>query len=110
APALKMIRLLRERGADVSYHDPHVSTLPEFGLTSIPLDEALAGADLACIVTAHPEVAYERVVAEAPLVLDLRGVTRGIEAPHLVRLSLRASLTTMRGAASPLERVKRAAR
>ena len=86
APALKMIRLLRERGADVSYHDPHVPKLPELGLTSLPLDEALATADLACVVTAHPEVDYEQVVAAAPLVLDLRGVTRGIEAPHLVRL------------------------
>jgi UDP-N-acetyl-D-glucosamine dehydrogenase len=86
APALKMIRLLRERGADVSYHDPHVPKLPELGLTSLPLAEALATADLACVVTAHPEVDYEHVVAAAPLVLDLRGVTRGIEAPHLVRL------------------------
>jgi UDP-N-acetyl-D-glucosamine dehydrogenase len=86
APALKMIRLLHERGADVSYHDPHVPKLPELGLTSTPLEEGLATADLACIVTAHPEVDYERVVAAAPLVLDLRGVTRGIEAAHLVRL------------------------
>jgi UDP-N-acetyl-D-glucosamine dehydrogenase len=86
APALKMIRLLRGLGAEVSYHDPHVPTLSELGLASAPFDEALGSADLACIVTAHPEVDYERVVASAPLVLDLRGVTRGIEAPHLVRL------------------------
>jgi UDP-N-acetyl-D-glucosamine dehydrogenase len=86
APALKMIRLLRERGAEVSYHDPHVPELGELGLASLPLDEALAAADLACIVTAHREVDYERVVAAAPLVLDLRGVTRGIEAANLVRL------------------------
>jgi len=86
APALKMIRLLRERGAEVAYHDPHVSQVPELGLSSMPLDEALAAADLACVVTAHREVDYERVVGAAPLVLDLRGITRGIEAPHLVRL------------------------
>jgi UDP-N-acetyl-D-glucosamine dehydrogenase len=86
APALKMIRLLRERGAEVSYHDPHVPELGELGLASLPLDEALAAADLACIVTAHREVDYERVVAAAPLVLDLRGVTRGIEAANLVRV------------------------
>jgi UDP-N-acetyl-D-glucosamine dehydrogenase len=86
APALKMIGLLRELGAEISYHDPHVSSLSELGLESVPLDEGLFAADLACVVTAHPEVDYERVVAAAPLVLDLRGVTRGIEAPHLVRL------------------------
>jgi UDP-N-acetyl-D-glucosamine dehydrogenase len=86
SPALKMIRLLRARGADVVYHDPHVAELSELGLASAPLDEALGRADLACIVTAHREVDSERVVAGAPLVLDLRGVTRGIQAPHLVRL------------------------
>jgi len=86
APALKMVRLLRELGAEVSYHDPHVPELGEVGLRSQPLDEALSAADLACIVTAHREVDYERVVAEAPVVLDLRGVTRGIEAANLVRL------------------------
>jgi UDP-N-acetyl-D-glucosamine dehydrogenase len=86
APALKMVPLLRELGAEVSYHDPHVPELGELGLQSRPLDEALGVADLACIVTAHREVDYERVVTEAPLVLDLRGVTRGIEAANLVRL------------------------
>jgi UDP-N-acetyl-D-glucosamine dehydrogenase len=86
APALKMVPLLRELGAEVSYHDPHVPHLGEVGLDSQPLDEALGAADLACIVTAHRQVDYERVVAEAPLVLDLRGVTRGIDAANLVRL------------------------
>jgi UDP-N-acetyl-D-glucosamine dehydrogenase len=86
SPALKMIRQLRDLGAEVSYHDPHVRELPELGLASTPLDEALAAADLACIVTAHRSVDYERVVASGPLVLDLRGVTRGIEARNLVRL------------------------
>jgi UDP-N-acetyl-D-glucosamine dehydrogenase len=86
APALKMVRLLRDLGAEVSYHDPHVAELGELGLSSSPLPEALADSDLACIVTAHREVDYEQVVAEAPIVLDLRGVTRGIEANNLVRL------------------------
>ena len=29
APALKIIELLRERGGDVRYHDPHVPELPQ---------------------------------------------------------------------------------
>ena len=86
SPALKMIRLLRELGAEVTYHDPHVAEIGEFALTSQPLDSALAEADLACVVTAHADVDYRRVVARAALVLDLRGVTRGIEAPNVVRL------------------------
>ena len=86
SPALKIIRLLRELGAEVSYHDPHVPELSEHGLASVDLAEALPSADLACVITAHPEVDYERVVAEAPLVLDFRGVTRDIRAENLVRL------------------------
>jgi len=86
APALKIIELARGLGAEIAYHDPHVAELPELGLASAPLDEELRRADLAVIVTAHPEVDYARVVAEAPLVLDFRGVTRGIEAANLVRL------------------------
>jgi UDP-N-acetyl-D-glucosamine dehydrogenase len=86
SPALKMIRFLGDLGAEVSYHDPHVPALPELGLASASLDESLASADLVCIVTAHPGLDYQRVVEDAALVLDFRGVTRGIEAGNLVRL------------------------
>jgi UDP-N-acetyl-D-glucosamine dehydrogenase len=86
SPALKIIRLLRELGADVAYHDPHVAEIAEHGLESVDLAEELARADLVCVITAHPEIDYERVVAEAPLVLDFRGVTREIRAENLVRL------------------------
>src|SRR4051794_30687745 len=51
SPALKIIKLLRERGADVAYHDPFVAELPEHGLTSAELPAGAAGADLAVIVT-----------------------------------------------------------
>jgi UDP-N-acetyl-D-glucosamine dehydrogenase len=86
SPALKIARGLRDLGAEVSYHDPHVDEVAELGLRSTPLDEALDACDVACVVTAHPEVDYERVVAAAPLVVDFRGITRGIEAANLVRL------------------------
>jgi len=86
SPAIKIARLLRGLGAEVSYHDPHVAEVPELDLRSLALDEALGACDVACVVTAHDEIDYERVVAEAPLVVDFRGVTRGIEAANLVRL------------------------
>src|SRR5262245_45960093 len=86
SPALKIIRLLRGRGADISYHDPHVPQLPDLELESTDLDEGVREADIVCIVTAHPELDYERVVGDSSLVLDFRGVTRGIEAANLVRL------------------------
>jgi UDP-N-acetyl-D-glucosamine dehydrogenase len=86
SPALKIIRLLRELGAELAYHDPHVAELPELELRSGELAEELSSADIACVITPHPELDYQRVVSEAPLVLDFRGVTRGIEAGNLVRL------------------------
>jgi UDP-N-acetyl-D-glucosamine dehydrogenase len=86
SPALKIARRLRDLGGEVSYHDPHVPTLPELDLASVDLAAALETADVAAIVTAHPQLNYEEVVSSAPLVVDFRGVTRGIEAKNLVRL------------------------
>jgi UDP-N-acetyl-D-glucosamine dehydrogenase len=86
SPALKITELLRELGGDVSYHDPHVPELPQFGLRSVDLDTAAANADVAAIVTAHPGIDYEALVATVPVLVDFRGVTRGIEAGNLIRL------------------------
>jgi UDP-N-acetyl-D-glucosamine dehydrogenase len=86
SPALKIVSLLNELGADVSYHDPHVAALPELGLRSRPLEEALGDADLVLIVTAHPSVDHDHVAKRARLVLDLRGVTRGSGVKDVVRL------------------------
>jgi UDP-N-acetyl-D-glucosamine dehydrogenase len=85
SPTLKIMRLLGDLGAEISYHDPHVPELSGFGLRSVPIDEAGA-ADLVAIVTAHSEIDYEKLVADAKLVVDFRGVTRGISAKNLVRL------------------------
>ena len=86
SPAIKIAKLLQERGANLAYHDPHVPVLPEARLESVPLERELEAADLVVIVTAHPEIDYRRVATEARLVLDFRGVTRGIESANLVRL------------------------
>ncbi len=86
APALKIIHLLTELGAEVAYHDPHVAELKEHGLSSVALDDGLSSCDIACVVTAHGEIDFQRVVDEAPLVLDFRGTTRGIAAGNVVRL------------------------
>ncbi len=86
SPALKLIELLRARGGELSYHDPHVPELPEHGLRSVALDEALEATDLAVIVTAHPGVDHAEIVRRAPLTLDLRGVTRGLREPSALQL------------------------
>jgi UDP-N-acetyl-D-glucosamine dehydrogenase len=88
SPALEIMEQLTALGASLSYHDPHVSELPAFGLSSEPLDAILARADLALIVTAHSAVDYVEVVRDAKQVLDFRGVTRGldVESAKVVRL------------------------
>src|SRR5262249_21906747 len=73
SPPLKILRLLRERGAELSYHDPHVPELVDFGLRSV--DVPVEGVDLALIVTAHPTVDHAAIAGAAQLTLDLRGVT-----------------------------------
>jgi UDP-N-acetyl-D-glucosamine dehydrogenase len=73
SPALKLIELLREEGAEVAYHDRFVPELPELGLRSQALDAD--GADCVVIVTAHSGIDYEALVERAPLVVDLRNAT-----------------------------------
>ena len=86
SPSIKIMRLLTEHGAELAYHDDYVPDLPDFGLTSEPLPDALEGADCVAILTAHPGLDVAEVVRSAALVVDFRGVTRGIEASNLVRL------------------------
>ena len=72
SPAVKLIELLQNAGADVSYHDPHVPSFSEHGteLTSQPLDPAAY--DAVVIATAHSSIDYAKLVADAKLVVDLR--------------------------------------
>jgi UDP-N-acetyl-D-glucosamine dehydrogenase len=86
SPALAILEILGDLGAELAYHDPHVPRLPSPELESRPLDEALRWADVAVIVTAHAEVDHRRVVEQARLVVDLRGVTRDVASPSVVRL------------------------
>jgi UDP-N-acetyl-D-glucosamine dehydrogenase len=75
SPALDLIRLLRQRGAVVRYHDPYVATLKDddIDLRSTPLSaDALAAADCVVIVTDHSSVDYPLVARHARLVVDTR--------------------------------------
>jgi UDP-N-acetyl-D-glucosamine dehydrogenase len=86
SPALRIIQLLGDAGAQVVYHDDHVPELPEFGLASASLEDVLEGSDVAVVVTAHPGLDIDLVLERAPLVVDFRGVTPGSGVPNLVRL------------------------
>ena len=86
SPALTIMRLLDQQGAILAYHDDYVPQVSELGHSNEPLDSALTDADVAVIVTAHPNIDLQHIVATAPLVVDFRGCTRHIDAPNLVRL------------------------
>ena len=77
SPALKIAALLGALGADLAYHDPFVPALPDGEFPGLGFDEAVDRCDLAVIVTAHPGVDHHAIADRAPLVVDLRGVTRG---------------------------------
>ena len=82
SPALKIIARLQELGAEVLYHDPHVPELTRFGLESTPLAAAVAQADLAALVTAHPSVDHAEV-AESVQTVDFRGILgRNVAVAH----------------------------
>jgi UDP-N-acetyl-D-glucosamine dehydrogenase len=74
-PAEKLVDLLRNAGADVAYHDPHV---PQFdGMRSASLDPEHY--DCVAIVTAHSAIDYDDVVRRAKVVVDFRNATKGID-------------------------------
>ena len=75
SPALKIIELLANAGADVAYHDPHVPELREHGLelSSVPLDPGAH--DCVVIVTAHSGIDYDALVERAKVVVDFRNAT-----------------------------------
>jgi UDP-N-acetyl-D-glucosamine dehydrogenase len=79
SPAIKIIELLLEKGAKVSYLDPHVPTLRVDGheMRSQPdLGEFLASHDCAIVVTDHDSIDWLEVLPYAPIVVDTRNVTR----------------------------------
>lgn len=81
SPALKVLSLLEEEEAFVSYHDPYV---PEFTwkgkhYTSIELtEEAVSSADLVIITTGHTVIDYDWVVKHARLIFDTRNATKNV--------------------------------
>jgi UDP-N-acetyl-D-glucosamine dehydrogenase len=97
SPALDVMRLLQEKGADIAYHDPHCAVIHDDGHTeledlpmhSVPLSaEVLQAADLVLITTEHIGVDYKLVADNASVVLDTRGAMRRVVgSAHVISLS-----------------------
>ena len=93
SPGLEVIRLLQEKGARVTYHDPYCPSIEDDGHTpirdlpmhSVPLTpDALAQSDCVVVITDHTAVDYAEVARSAPLVVDTRGVLRRFAGPARV--------------------------
>jgi UDP-N-acetyl-D-glucosamine dehydrogenase len=80
SPAADVIAGLAERGGDVRYHDPHVPSFRDAaGVTrsSMELDTLLADSDVVVVVTGHRAIDWDRVYADAGLVVDTVNNSRG---------------------------------
>lgn len=89
SPALDVIHLLMQMGADVSYHDPYVPTLQidKHKLASRPYSvQLLKQSDAVVITTAHSVFNPKEILESSNLVIDTRNMLRGLKADHLVRL------------------------
>jgi UDP-N-acetyl-D-glucosamine dehydrogenase len=89
SPSLTIIELLRQRGSDVSYHDPYFPSVGrgrhyDLNMTCASLDD-LSRYDCIIIVTDHSGYDYGRIAREAQLVVDTRNAIKGIRSENIVR-------------------------
>ena len=75
SPALKLISLLHNAGADVAYHDPHVASFTENGLQMNSVALEPSAYDCVVIATEHHSIDYAQLVDDASLIVDLRNAT-----------------------------------
>jgi len=79
SPAAEILELLRDRGALLSYSDPHVPSFPkmrehQFDLKSLPLNaQTLLKQDCVVLVTDHDAFDYESIAKHSKLLVDTRG-------------------------------------
>jgi UDP-N-acetyl-D-glucosamine dehydrogenase len=84
SPALDIIGLLHEKGAEVSYHDPYVPAFQQDGMNMVAvpdLETALRESDCTIIVTDHTVYDWDVVRQSAPIVVDTRRALNRAESP-----------------------------
>ncbi len=90
SPALDVLSLLRQRGADICYHDPHVPHLrldSDTTLESQPFGtELLQNAHCVVILTDHSATDWDAVRSVSRLIVDTRHVFRNGDGCHIVSL------------------------
>jgi len=88
SPSLDVINLLREKGARVQYHDPHIPHIDEDGLEMSSVTDvmqAVGEADCVVIITNHSTYDYPAIQQQAALVVDTRNAI-GAGFPNVYRL------------------------
>jgi UDP-N-acetyl-D-glucosamine dehydrogenase len=88
SPSYRIMELLRQRGAEVAYHDPHVPIIrptrehPHWaGTKSVAWNQAtVAGFDVVVIATAHASVNYQELADWAPCIVDTRNAMAKVPA------------------------------
>jgi UDP-N-acetyl-D-glucosamine dehydrogenase len=91
SPAFPILEMLRRRGAQVSYNDPHIPALPPMRHHTIRLEsepltpDFLAAQDCLLVITDHTAYDFEEIVRHARLVVDTRNATAGV-APGQCRI------------------------
>jgi UDP-N-acetyl-D-glucosamine dehydrogenase len=84
SPALKLLDLMVQKGAEIGYHDPYVPALGrsrhyDFHLHSVPLTpQELQRWDAVIIATDHTVFDYPMIVDASALVIDTRNATRSV--------------------------------
>lgn len=89
SPVYRLIDLLEEKQADVSFHDPFVPLLPmgEDARASKALtDDLLVESDCVVIVTDHSDIDYKNIAAKAKLIIDTRNVFSKTDGDHIIRI------------------------
>jgi len=91
SPALDVIGLLQQNGAEVKYHDPFISQLKHenINLKSVPdLMEAVESVDCVVIITNHSQYDYQQIYDKASCIMDARNALGdiGIDDPKVTHL------------------------
>jgi UDP-N-acetyl-D-glucosamine dehydrogenase len=91
SPAIDVIRLLEQKGAKVSYHDPYIPhiTHDDWKIDSInDIDRGIKEADCVVIVTNHTVYDFPKILRDARLIVDTRNALghAGMNNPKVVRL------------------------
>ena len=82
SPSIDVIGLLADKGAEITYHDPHVRECQIAGVTYKNVDltaDVLAASDLVVILTDHESVDYDLVAQHAPRIFDTRNAMKGVD-------------------------------